>query len=324
MPIFSGRTRLAPDPPPPVLRKRLITGPILIATLLAVVVLDDWVDTIALPAGFFQDLFRGKEHPPRGIVLFLVALGLAPLCARELTAIFRTNGIMTRTWLTTLATVVGLVLCYSIPTQTSTSPGTETTTTIALVTTSMIVVFVIAILTFSRRQNVAGVIAAAGAVMFAMVYLGFMLGLLLALRREHSAWIVVGVIFVTKACDTGAYFTGRAIGRHRMIPWLSPGKTWEGLAGGIATAVVTGVAFSFASRLLDPIDHVAPWIGAVCGALFGVVGQLGDLTMGLFKRGAGLKDSSAMLPGLGGVLDLLDSPLLVAPVAWWTLTILPA
>lgn len=306
------------------LRHRLITGPILIILLLAMVVLDDWVDTISLQAGFWQDLFQGKDHPPRGIVLFAVALGLAPLAARELTAIFRTNDIMTRSWLTTLATVVGLVLCYSIPTRTATSPGTETTTTIALITTGMIVVFMIALLTFSRQQNVAGVIAAAGAVMFAMVYLGFMLGLLLALRREHSAWFVVGVIAITKMCDTGAYFTGRAIGRHRMIPWLSPGKTWEGLAGGVATAVVVGVGLSFASRLLDPIDHVSPWVGAVCGVIFAVVGQLGDLTMSLFKRGAGLKDSSTILPGLGGVLDVLDSPLLVAPVAWWALTILPA
>ena len=306
------------------LRYRLITGPILIILLLAVVLFDNYVDSITLPAGFLQDLFRGKDHPPRGIVLFVLSLMLAPLAARELTAIFRTNDIMTRTWLTTLATMVGLVLCYSIPTQTATSPGTETTTTIAIISTGMIVVFVIAILTFSRHRNVGGVIAAAGAVMFAMVYLGFMLGFLLALRREHSAWIVVGVIAVTKACDTGAYFTGRAIGRHRMIPWLSPGKTWEGLAGGVVTAVAVGVGLSVASRLLDPIDHVAPWVGAVCGAIFAVVGQLGDLTMSLFKRGAGLKDSSTILPGLGGVLDVLDSPLLVAPVAWWALTILAA
>ena len=305
------------------LRYRLITGPILIILLLAVVVLDDWVDSLTL-GGWVQDLFRGKDHPPRGIVLFAISLGVvAPLAARELTAIFRTNDIMTRTWLTTLATVVGLVLSYSIPTDTDTSLGTETTTTIAIITTGMIVVFVIAILTFSRDRNVGGVIAAAGAVMFAMVYLGFMLGFLLALRREHSAWIVVGVIAVTKACDTGAYFTGRTIGRHRMIPWLSPGKTWEGLAGGVMTAVAVGIGLSFASRLLDPIDHVPPWFGAVCGAIFAVVGQLGDLTMSLFKRAAGLKDSSTILPGLGGVLDVLDSPLLVAPVAWWALTIMP-
>ena len=302
------------------LRYRLITGPILIVLLLAVVMLDNKLDTVQLHDGW-QNLFRGKDHPPRGLILFVLSLGVAPLAARELSAIFRANGIMTRTWLTSLAIITGLVLSYSIPTRTAISPGTETTTTIAILTTGMIAVFVIAILTFSRDRNVAGVVAAAGAVMFAMVYVGFMLGFLLALRREHSAWIVIGVIAVTKACDTGAYFTGRAIGKHRMIPWLSPGKTWEGLAGGIVTAVAVGVSLAFASRMLKPPDIVPVKIGAVCGVIFAIVGQLGDLTMSLFKRGAGLKDSSAMLPGLGGLLDVLDSPLMVAPVAWWVLTI---
>jgi phosphatidate cytidylyltransferase len=287
---------------------------------LALVALDDWIDSLQLH-GLWKELFRDKDHAPRGLVLFGLALGLAPLAARELSAIFRANEISTRTWLTTLAIVTGLVLSYSIPTQTAASPGTETTTTIAIITTGMIAVFVLSILTFSHNRNAAGVIAAAGAVMFAMVYLGFMLGFLLAIRRSHSAWIVIGVIAITKACDTGAYFTGRAIGRHRMIPWLSPGKTWEGLAGGIGTAVAVGVGLAFASRLLKPPDHVPVWIGALCGVIFAIVGQLGDLTMSLFKRGAGLKDSSTILPGLGGVLDVLDSPLMVAPVAWWILTL---
>ncbi len=305
------------------LRYRLITGPILIVLLLGVVMLDNWVDSRQL-SGPLQELFRGKDRPSRGLVLFGLSLLLvAPLAARELSAIFRANEIMARTWLTLLAIVTGLVVCYSIPTRTATTPGTETTMTIAIVTTGMIAVFVIALLTFSRDRNVAGVIAAAGAVMFAMVYIGFMFGFLLALRREHSAWIIVGVIAVTKACDTGAYFTGRAIGKHRMIPWLSPGKTWEGLAGGVVTAVVVGIGLAFASRWLEPADWVPVWVGALCGAVFAVVGQLGDLTMSLFKRGAGIKDSSTILPGRGGVLDVLDSPLMVAPVAWWLLTFLP-
>jgi predicted nucleic acid-binding Zn-ribbon protein len=136
--------------------------------------------------------------------------------------------------------MTGLILSYSIPTRTAVSPGTETTTTIAIISTGMMLVFVIALLTFSRHRNVAGVVAAAGAVVFAMVYLGFMLGFLLALRRSHSAWIVVGVIVATKSCDTGAYFTGRAVERHKLIPWLSPGKTWEGLFGGVVVAVLVG------------------------------------------------------------------------------------
>jgi phosphatidate cytidylyltransferase len=303
-----------------VLRSRLITGPILALVLLAIVMVDNWLDGVELQ-GFWNDLFAGKSHPPRGLVLFGLTLAIAPLAARELSNIFRANDIATRTWLTTLATMTGLVLSYSIPTRTAVSPGTETTTTIAIISTGMMLVFVIALLTFSRHRNVAGVVAAAGAVVFAMVYLGFMLGFLLALRRSHSAWIVVGVVVATKSCDTGAYFTGRAVGRHKLIPWLSPGKTWEGLVGGVVVAVIVGMGLAAASRLLDEADHVPLYLGAVCGAVFALVGQLGDLAVSLFKRGAGIKDSSTILPGLGGVLDVLDSPLMVAPVAYWILTL---
>jgi phosphatidate cytidylyltransferase len=303
-----------------VLRSRLITGPILGIVLLAIVVVDNWLDGVELQ-GFWKDFFAGKSHPPRGLVLFGLTLAIAPLAARELSNIFRANDIATRTWLTTLATMTGLILSYSIPTRTAVSPGTETTTTIAVISTGMMLVFVMALVTFSRHRNVAGVVAAAGAVVFAMVYLGFMLGFLLALRRSHSAWIVVGVVVATKSCDTGAYFTGRAVGRHKLIPWLSPGKTWEGLVGGVVVAVLVGMVLAAASRLLDDADHVPLYLGAVCGAVFALVGQLGDLAVSLFKRGAGIKDSSTILPGLGGVLDVLDSPLMVAPVAYWILTL---
>jgi phosphatidate cytidylyltransferase len=296
-----------------VLKYRLITGPLLIALMLGLVWLDDHVDRIEL-TGFAQTLFAGRTHPPRGLVLFVIALVVAPLAARELTAIFRANGILSRTWLTATAAMLGLVLSYSVKIDTTAVPA------IAIVATGMMLMFVAALFTFSRHQNVSGVVAGAGAVMFAMVYLGLMLGFLLALRRGHSAWLIVGVILVTKSCDTGAYFTGRAIGRRKLIPWLSPGKTWEGLVGGIAFAVLVAVLLAALSRrTLTPVDHVPTWLGVACGVAFAIVGQFGDLTMSLFKRGAGLKDSSTMLPGLGGVLDVLDSPLMVAPVAFWML-----
>jgi phosphatidate cytidylyltransferase len=302
-----------------VLKHRLITGPILIAALLFIVWLDDRLDTIPLE-GFWQDLFMGKVHPPRGLALFGLGLLVAPLAALELSAIFRANGIRTRSWLTSLAAMLGLVLSYSVPTRTAATPGADAIFAIAIVSTGMILVFVASLLTFSRQQNVEGVVAAAGAVVFAMVYLGLMIGFLLALRRSHSAWWIVGVILITKSCDTGAYFTGRAVGRHKMIPWLSPGKTWEGLAGGVVLAVLVGLGMAALSRAFLPEpDHVPAWLGIVCGAVFAVVGQCGDLTMSLFKRGAGIKDSSRILPGLGGVLDVLDSPLMVAPVAFWLL-----
>jgi len=297
------------------LRHRLIFGSLLIIALLAFIALDNWLDSVELQ-GRIKELFQGRDHLPRGLAMFLLGIFvIAPLSSYELSRIVQANNIAARTWLTTFAAILGIVLSYSIP------MNTETPVAIAIVSTGMILVFVISLLTFSHHRNVQGVVAAAGAVVFAMVYLGFMLGCFLALRRWHSAWLIVGIIFVTKACDSGAYFTGRAIGKHKMIPWLSPGKTWEGLAGGIAGAMLVGWLLALASAWLPAEERIPPLLGVAAGALFAVVGQLGDLTMSLFKRGAGFKDSSSIIPGLGGVLDVLDSPLLVAPVAYWLFTL---
>jgi phosphatidate cytidylyltransferase len=105
-----------------------------------------------------------------------------------------------------------------------------------------------------------------------------------------------------------------------MIPWLSPAKSWEGLAGGVAFAAVVGALLAWWSGSLeDPRDTVPPLLGAVAGAAFGVVGPFGDLAESLLKRSGGAKDSGRILPGMGGLFDVLDSPLLAGPVAWWLL-----
>jgi phosphatidate cytidylyltransferase len=163
-----------------------------------------------------------------------------------------------------------------------------------------------------------GVVASAGGTLLAFVYLGLMSGFLLAIRREHSVWVLAWVILTTKACDIGAYFAGRSLGRHKLISWLSPGKTWEGLAGGLVASAVIGAAGLALVRRVEP--GLPPWwTGFIAGALFGLTGQFGDLIESLFKRDAGIKDASSVLPGFGGVLDVLDSPLMVAPVAYWWL-----
>ena len=152
------------------------------------------------------------------------------------------------------------------------------------------------------------------------VYLGLMFGFVLAIRREHSVWVLLWIILVTKSADIGAFATGKLIGRHKLILWLSPGKTWEGLIGGVVLAAAVGAAGLAALKSwgLTPQETLPPaWTGAAAGVLFGLTGVLGDLIASLFKRDAGLKDASHVLPGFGGVLDVLDSALLVAPVAYW-------
>ena len=147
-----------------------------------------------------------------------------------------------------------------------------------------------------------------------------MFGFLLAIRRHHEVWTVLWVLMVTKSCDIGAYFTGRAIGRHKLIPWLSPGKTWEGLLGGIVVASLVGAggAWLLQQGRIEPAPGV--WLGALAGLLFANVGQAGDLMASMLKRDAGVKDSGNTLPGMGGLIDVLDSPLLVFPAAYWLLT----
>ena len=110
---------------------------------------------------------------------------------------------------------------------------------------------------------------------------------------------------MVKFTDIGAYFGGRAFGKHKLIFWLSPGKTWEGLFFGLLTAGLVGVPFA----ALGLPAHVPWWKGFIFGVVIGGIGQLGDLLESLMKRDAEVKDSRQLVPGFGGILDIIDSPL---------------
>jgi phosphatidate cytidylyltransferase len=144
-----------------------------------------------------------------------------------------------------------------------------------------------------------------------------MFGFVLAIRRHHSVWLLLWIVLTTKSSDIGAFATGKAMGRHKLILWLSPGKTWEGLIGGVVLSAAVGAAGLWVLGHWPSEAVPAPWTGAFAGVLFGLTGVVGDLIASLFKRDAGLKDAGQVLPGFGGVLDVLDSALLVAPVAFW-------
>lgn len=120
-------------------------------------------------------------------------------------------------------------------------------------------------------------------------------------------------IFVPKMGDTGAYFTGRLLGRHKMSPVLSPKKTWEGAAGGLAASVATTIGIN---RLAPEAVLAQVWMEVGFGLTVSVVGLLGDLAESLIKRDCGHKDASQLMPGFGGVLDVVDAILFAAPVAY--------
>jgi phosphatidate cytidylyltransferase len=154
--------------------------------------------------------------------------------------------------------------------------------------------------------------------MWMITYLGVLPSFLAQMRWRNEPTgaglaALALTIFVAKAGDIGAYFTGRLLGRHRMTPVLSPKKTWEGFAGGMAASALTSVLLN---RFLPPPLLGPVWKAAGFGLTVGLAGVLGDLAESLIKRDCGKKDASQVVPGFGGILDVIDSVLFAAPVAY--------
>ena len=162
-------------------------------------------------------------------------------------------------------------------------------------------------------QDWRGWMAALGGALWLGWCLGFFVALMDWRAGDHARGVatVAVVVAAVVVCDTAAYAAGSAAGRHPFFARLSPRKTVEGAAAGLAGAIV-------AATILSPVLlGLAAWQGAVLGLATGVAAQGGDLAESALKRQAGVKDASSLIPGHGGLLDRLDSLLLVAPAAFW-------
>lgn len=281
---------------PIMLKYRLILGPIMIALLLGVLWLDQWAQA------------AGYTRAGLVILLVLVLPGIR-FAARELAFFLRAKGIATGFRVLFLAGAAGCVGVYAVMQDDLTLAGPNAMLLVSLGIGALLV----GVLVQCKGQNTEGTMAAGAAAVFAFVYLGLMPGTLLAIRAEHTAWVLAAALLTTKSCDIGAYFTGRAIGKTKLIAWLSPGKTWEGLVGGVILAALVSLA------TLTPLADLHWAYALLVGAVLAVVGQGGDLLASMFKRDAAVKDSGSSIPGFGGVLDVIDSPLLAGPVAYWLL-----
>ncbi len=150
-----------------------------------------------------------------------------------------------------------------------------------------------------------------------VLYVGWMLSYWLNLRflDDMGSWVYLA-IFTTFANDSGAFFVGRKWGKHHLASTISPGKTWEGVIGGLLSAIVAVIAISKIPILFSPAPFTY-WQIILLGFLISLFAQLGDLVESLLKRNTGVKESGKLLPGHGGVLDRFDSLIFVGAMVYY-------
>lgn len=190
------------------------------------------------------------------------------------------------------------------------------------------------------RKDLRGGLASAAASGFGVLYIAGSLSLLIALRADSAYdFLIIFILFSVWAGDTAAYYVGRAIGKHKLAPIVSPNKSWEGaIASIIASVAVAFAVLHYREQLSGFFSHqvhiatggwtfyapletitfrAAPLHAVILGVLTNIAAQFGDLFESALKRGANLKDSGTLLPGHGGILDRIDALLFAIPVVWY-------
>jgi len=259
----------------------------------------------------------------QGLGLLILLIVVSPLAVEELAILFTAERVRPYRIIAGLGS--GALAMHAFLTQFLWFQNISTSTL------AFIIVFVMLLAALRRawaKQSQDAIVRMAGTLL-ATLYLGGLGWFLMAIRVKHSLHVTPGsavthdrfvgstslvlmILVVVKATDIGAYFGGRALGRHKLIPWLSPGKTWEGLICGVIFSGIIGALFS------PHLHHMSTewWKGFIISMVLGAIGQVGDLLESMMKRDAEVKDSGSMIPGFGGVLDVIDSPLLAAPFAY--------
>ncbi len=185
--------------------------------------------------------------------------------------------------------------------------------------TIVLIIFVLGLCVreFVSKKNQSVGLTAISTTLLGLMYVPWLLNFLQKINffpGVDGRFYVLYFILVTKFSDVGAYCVGSLIGRHKMIPRISPGKTWEGFGGAIL--VSTGTSVLFAQIAGKHLAGMTVTHAIILGALLSVAAVIGDLIESLFKREAGVKDSGKFFPGIGGILDLLDSLLFNAPIMY--------
>jgi phosphatidate cytidylyltransferase len=201
--------------------------------------------------------------------------------------------------------VVVVTLAFALDNSTA-APGGA-----LLIVVLLTAVVAVGAVTLAGGPADAAAVTRAGLTALGPLYVGVPLGALAAVQAVEGPAVLTLLLVIVAVSDSAQFFTGRMLGKRKLAPGVSPGKTVEGAIGGLAAALVVGALV--APRLLPPAVSITVTTGAALGLGLAAVGLLGDLFESLLKRGAGVKDSSALIPGHGGVLDRIDSYLFAAP-----------
>jgi phosphatidate cytidylyltransferase len=280
------------------LKHRLFFGALMVLFFVGLVLLGGWLDgsITRTPA---------DDKAIKGSILCGLLVVVAALSVVEMTRLAANKGARVFTGAAVLCSIAIAMSWYARQFDAN-PPGAH----LYLLLYGLAASFFVVLLYQGVQFGTEGVLVNCGVTLFTILYIGFLGGFILGIRIDFGPWVFLMFIFTVKCSDIGAYTLGRLFGRHKFAPRISPKKTWEGAAGAVIFGAIAAVGFAHFC------DIMGIGYGILFGCVFGFLGQLGDLAESMLKRDAGLKDSSSRIPGFGGILDVIDSPLATAPAAY--------
>jgi len=281
------------------LRYRLLFGAIMIAALTGLIIADGWLD---------GSLFASESSPLLGVkatILAVLVMLLVILATGEMAQLISATGahIFKRT--TTIAAVL-LASSWYWAQFFGDSASFQLFYLLFVGSWALLSLMLGQAVAFGAEDTIKN----CSSNFFIIFYLGLLSSFFLGIRIDFGLGALVVFIVTIKSSDIGAYTIGKLFGRHKCTPRISPGKTWEGLAGAVIFAVITAYLSTRFCGIMSALEAV------IFGAVFAIIGQMGDLAESLIKRDAGQKDASKAVPGFGGLLDIVDSPLAAGPLAY--------
>jgi len=276
------------------LKYRLLFGTLMTVSFTAVVIFDGWMD------GSLTTSMADK--PVQATFLCILIALLVILAQLEFSKLAAVKNLKIFTPVSIIASIL-FATCWYWPQVVEISP---------LIYLLLLSAFsLLALLLYQYiRYGTSAVLANCGANYFSIIYLGLLSAFCVAIRIDFGLWPLLMFIFVVKSSDIGAYTIGSPFGKRKFSPKISPGKTWEGMAGAVAIAMIVAILFAVSCGIM------VWWLALIFGFCFAFIGQFGDLAESMIKRDAEQKDAADKVPGFGGILDIVDSPLVAAPFAY--------